>query len=149
MKREADEVIVSTIKVKNDAGGMLVVTEFGFAKRKVAEDFRKTKRTASVVRPFPDDENIGKLVKAIEIQETDDVIAVTKNGILLRANVSQVRELSRTAKGSRLLRLDEKDRVRDVIAVPLTELDIQENDVTLMEDVDIDTKEQNQGEMNG
>lgn len=140
MKREKDDKIVSMLKVKSQEDTFLVVTEKGYAKRLSVSDFRKTKRTASGVRPFPESEENGALIKAIEIGDNDDIIAVTKNGILLRVNVGQIRELSRNARGSRLLRLDESDSLRDVVRVKVmatsaTEIDdLGEQDIGDTED---------------
>ena len=46
--------------------------------------------------------------------DTDEIILATKGGVVIRMNVSGIRETGRNAQGVRLIRLDENDSVSDV-----------------------------------
>lgn len=116
MKLGAGERIVSMLGAAEESSYLLLVTEKGYAKRTLASDFRRTSRLASGVRPFPISDQIGSLIKAVYLSENDDVFAMANSGVLIRARAEEIRASSRSAKGSRLIRLDEGDKLIDLIA---------------------------------
>ncbi len=141
MKRDNKEIIVSMLKASNDNATILVVTENGYAKKINVMDFRKTKRTAAGVRPFPESQHLGPLIKAIEVKEEQDVVVITNKGTLLRSPGNQIRALSRSAQGSRLVRIDGEEKVSDVIAVEMQKMELLEasdaSDVSSLEQGDV------------
>jgi DNA gyrase subunit A len=59
----------------------------------------------------------GIMVAIKEAVETDDVVVVTTNGMVIRQHASDIRVAGRNTQGVRLIRLHEKDAVADVAIV--------------------------------
>jgi DNA gyrase/topoisomerase IV subunit A len=57
------------------------------------------------------------MVAIKEAVETDDVVVVTTNGMVIRQHASDIRVAGRNTQGVRLIRLHEKDAVADVAIV--------------------------------
>ena len=68
----------------------------------------------------------GQMVAITEVVETDDVVIVTNGGIVIRQHASEIRVAGRNTQGVRLIRLEAKDLVSDVSAVPSEEDEVVE-----------------------
>jgi len=103
--------------VVHDNSSILTVTENGYGKRSAVEDFRLTKRGAQGVLALKTTPKTGLMVAIKEINENDDLIIVTSNGVVIRQSVSAIREMGRVTQGVRLIKLDTGDRVGDVAKI--------------------------------
>ncbi len=95
---------------------MLVVTEKGYGKRTLLKNFRTqgraTKGVATIdLKMIP---KIGKIASARVVSKGDQITLISNNGIMLRLDVDKISSSGRTTKGSRLMRLDEGDRVSSI-----------------------------------
>jgi DNA gyrase subunit A len=59
----------------------------------------------------------GEVVSIKEVRPDDELMLVTRNGIVNRQRVAEIRETGRRAQGVRLINLDEGDFVVDVTRV--------------------------------
>jgi DNA gyrase subunit A len=57
------------------------------------------------------------MVAIKEAVETDDVVVVTSNGMIIRQHASDIRVAGRNTQGVRLIRLDQGDAVADIAIV--------------------------------
>ena len=94
-----------------------MVSEKGYGKKTPFEDYRETKRGAKGVYTIKSDAKIGKLVAMNAVNGEEDLLIVTKAGIVIRINLARVSEQSRQTMGVRLIRLDEKDVVSSIAVV--------------------------------
>lgn len=109
-----DDAVVGMIVV-NDAASetVMVVSENGYGKRSMVEDYRKTKRGGKGVKTLNITEKTGKLVAIKNVTNDNDLMIINKSGIVIRLAVSDCRVMGRATQGVRLINLAKKN---DVIA---------------------------------
>ncbi len=115
-----DEICVSMVTSKRADTSLLVVTNLGFGKRSKVEDYRLTRRGARGVITLKAHEKIGRLVSLLDVNDADDLILITSNGIVNRQHVSNIRLTGRNTSGVRLVRLMAGDDISAVARVPKT-----------------------------
>jgi DNA gyrase subunit A len=54
------------------------------------------------------------VVAILDVKDSDQIMMMTKNGIIIRCPINQIRVMGRATQGVRLIDLDEGDRVVDV-----------------------------------
>ena len=100
-----------------DAPFVLTVTEKGFGKRSEVNDYRLINRGGSGVINIKSTEKNG-LVAAIKIvEENDEILCVTRKGILIRMPVAGISVVGRNSQGVRVMKLEEGDAVMNVVKV--------------------------------
>jgi len=110
-----DEVIAMVL-VQKDAA-ILTVSELGFAKRSLAKEYRLTRRGGKGIINIKVTERNGVAVSLKAVNETDELMVITQNGMFLRCSIKDIRETGRAAQGVRLIKLEDKDRVSCVASV--------------------------------
>jgi hypothetical protein len=98
---------------------LLVVSERGFGKRTelTTENYRRITRGGKGVHTLRCNEKTGKLVAAMNVKDGDELMLITKGGIIIRINSSDVSEQGRMTQGVTLINLEENDQVMDVARV--------------------------------
>jgi DNA gyrase subunit A len=117
--REDDDVI-GMVVTHPDFGAsttLLVVTQHGRGKRTVIEDYRLQTRGGMGVINLKLNEQTGTVIAIKAVQETDELMLITKNGIVNRQRVNEIRVIGRATQGVRLVTLDEGDVIMDVASV--------------------------------
>ncbi len=109
LDKQGDEV-VEMVVVKRGTE-ILVVTENGYGKRTRINDFRNIKRGGLGVIAIDTDERNGPLVAVKEVLDTDEIMVITRGGIIIRSPAKDFPILGRPAKGVRLINLAEGDAV--------------------------------------
>ena len=107
--REGDEVI-SMARVREGAT-LLTVTEKGFGKRADIESYPLRNRGGFGITNYKPDEERGYVAGIKVVDENDDIVLVSSDGILIRIRTADVRIMGRIAKGVRVMRLSENGRV--------------------------------------
>ncbi|MBP7836208.1 MAG: DNA gyrase subunit A [Candidatus Omnitrophica bacterium] len=110
-----DEVIDMVVPRKDST--ILTVTELGFAKRTTIEEYRLTSRGGKGVINIKVTEKNGQAVNLKTVNDSDELMVITQNGIFLRCAIKDIRETGRSAQGVRLIKLQDKDRVSCVAPV--------------------------------
>ena len=124
--RARDEV-VGMVVVKREAT-LLVVTEKGLGKCSHIDDYRVQKRGGKGIMTLNRTEKTGDVVGLMEVLPEDEIMLITKQGVIIRSPVSQVRVTGRVAQGVKLVQLDEKDLVTAVARVVPEEKDENDDD---------------------
>ncbi len=133
-----DERCISMVTTKRNDTSLLAVTDNGYGKRSKVEEYRMTRRGARGVITIKAHEKIGALVGLLDVNDEDDLIIITTNGIVIRQHVSDIRLIGRNTSGVRLIRLDAGDRISATARVPKTDDDSAEDIVNEDEDGQID-----------
>ncbi len=103
---EGDEVC--GVAVVDSSKQLLTITEKGFGKRTDFLDFRTfAHRGGKGVACQKVTEETGRVASIAAVSEEDDVMLITNNGIIIRVHADGISSYSRTAKGVRIMRLDE------------------------------------------
>ena len=112
-----DDYVVSMIVIKRSDAQVIVVSEKGLGKRTRYEEFRLTKRGAKGVISMNLTPKTGKVVGLLSAMDTEDLVVVTHNGVLIRQPVKDIRTIGRNTQGVKLIRLDEGDTIADITVV--------------------------------
>ncbi len=114
----ADEV-VEMICVKNkEEESILVVSEQGYGKRSLIDDYRITNRGGKGVKTINITEKTGKLVAIKTVTEQNDLMIINKSGVAIRLKVSDLNIIGRATQGVRLINLDKRhDEIASVCKV--------------------------------
>jgi DNA gyrase subunit A len=110
---KGDDQVVEMVVVKRDSA-ILAVTEHGFGKRTKISEFRNKHRGGQGVALIPTDGRNGPVVAAREVIETDEVMMITRNGMIIRCPVRGISVIGRQAKGVKVINLNKGDSLVDV-----------------------------------
>jgi DNA gyrase subunit A len=88
-----------------------VVSEQGFGKRSVVEDYRKTNRGGKGVKTLNITDKTGKLVAIKSVNDEQDLMIINKSGITIRLKLSDVRVMGRDTQGVKLINLGKRNDV--------------------------------------
>ena len=115
MKLDDDNDQVVGMIVVNDAEteNVMVVSETGYGKRSLVEDYRVTNRGGKGVKTLNVTDKTGRLVAIKNVTDDNDLMIINKSGITIRLAVSECRVMGRATQGVRLINLSKKN---DVIA---------------------------------
>jgi DNA gyrase subunit A len=108
-----DDEVVGMVVVGAGAT-LLSVTENGFGKRSPLEDYPVKNRGGIGVINIKTTERNGKVVTIQEVKDNDQMMIITKNGIVIRCPISGISIIGRNTQGVRLINLEDTDRVVDV-----------------------------------
>jgi DNA gyrase subunit A len=126
MRLDDDDDAVVGMVVVNDATSetVMVVSENGYGKRSIVEDYRKTNRGGKGVKTIAITDKTGRLVAIKNVTNENDLMIINKSGITIRLAVSDVRTMGRATQGVRLINLVKKnDNIASVCKVMSSELE--------------------------
>ena len=106
-----DEVIGMICVNDIERDTVLVVSEQGFGKRSVVEDYRKTNRGGKGVKTLNITDKTGKLVAIKSVNDEQDLMIINKSGITIRLKLSDVRVMGRDTQGVKLINLGKRNDV--------------------------------------
>jgi len=119
-----DEVI-GMVVIKREAT-LLVVAERGIGKCSPIDDYRVQKRGGKGIITINRTEKTGDAVSIMEVLPEDELMLMTKQGILIRMSVKGIRVAGRNTQGVKLVNLDQNDLVMAVArVVPDDEEDVE------------------------
>jgi DNA gyrase subunit A len=110
------DVVVGMIVVRPDST-VLVVSELGMGKRTDIEAYRLQRRGGKGVINLKATSRTGKVVAIRSVTEHEQLMVITRNGVVNRQRVDEIRVIGRATQGVRLVNLDENDAVVDVARV--------------------------------
>ena len=111
---DGDDAVVGMIVVNDPVNEtVMVVSENGYGKRSLVEDYRKTNRGGKGVKTLSITDKTGRLVAIKNVTDDNDLMIINKSGITIRLAVSECRVMGRATQGVRLINLTKKN---DVIA---------------------------------
>ena len=122
-----DDYVISMVAIKRSDAQILVVGELGYGKRTKYEAFRLTRRGAKGVISMNVTEKTGKVVGMLDALDTQDLVVITQNGILIRQPIKDIRVIGRNTQGVKLIRLEAGDRIADITSVSHKE-DVEKED---------------------
>ena len=109
--REGDYVV--GVGVCRPGATLLTVTEDGKGRRSRVDDYRITKRGGLGIRNYAK----GGVAAVKIVDDSDDLILISQNGILIRMHADDINVQSRYGSGVRVMRLGEEDKVAMVARV--------------------------------
>ncbi len=112
--------VVGMVVVKRDAT-LLVASEKGYGKRSNIGDYPLQHRGGKGVITIKNTPRNGDVVTIKETVETDELMMITQNGIIIRLPIKGVKVIGRNTQGVKLINLDKGDEVVDVARVVVEE----------------------------
>ena len=118
---EKGDHVVSMVVFPSDIGKtgstLLTVSEYGFAKRSDFEEYRIQSRGGKGIINMKVTDKNGPVVGVLAVMPDDEIMTVTKKGMIVRCPPKDVRETGRSAVGVRLISLEKGDEVSSVAIV--------------------------------
>ena len=117
IRLEKGDRVVGAVALKRATTSILVATENGYGKRSEVSEYRVSHRGGKGIYTVNATEKTGKMIAIKEVLESDDIVIVTSQGMVIRQDGKEVRLSGRNTQGVRLIRLDEGDHIADVAVV--------------------------------
>jgi len=115
-------------EVANDNQNVLVVTENGYGKKTVIEEYRMTHRGSKGVKALNITEKNGNIVSFKIVNGDEDLMIITTTGIIIRLNLEQISNTGRVAQGVKLINLKDEQKVSSVSLVKKEEIEENQQD---------------------
>ncbi len=98
---------------------VLIVTEKGYGKQTVIDEYRKTHRGSKGVKALNVTEKNGNMasLKCLNSEDQSDLMIITDSGIIIKLPLEQVSTLKRATQGVRLINLKDDQKVSTVALV--------------------------------
>jgi DNA gyrase subunit A len=106
---DGDEVVGMVCVNDIETETIMVVSENGYGKRSVVDDYRKTSRGVKGVKTLNITDKTGRLVAIKVVTDENDLMIINKSGILIRLKVAEARVMGRATQGVRLINLTKKN----------------------------------------
>jgi DNA gyrase subunit A len=115
--RKGDRIECLAVLNKDDKRDLLVVAEKGLGKRTPLADYRCQGRNTQGVMTLQITEKNGFVVGVLVVDPEDEIMCITKQGVLIRMPVDKIRQTGRNAQGVKIVNLDEGDKFMAVAKV--------------------------------
>ncbi|MFB4193246.1 DNA gyrase subunit A [Streptomyces carpaticus] len=107
--RPGDELL--SMNVVRAGTYVFTATDGGYAKRTPVDEYRVQGRGGLGIKAAKIVEDRGSLVGALVVEATDEILAITLSGGVIRTRVNEVRETGRDTMGVQLINLGKRDAV--------------------------------------
>ena len=115
IKLEKGDEVVSCVVVNNPLKEtVLTVTQDGYGKRSLIDDYRVTGRACKGVINLKVTGKNGKVIGTINVVDGDQILVSTQKGIMIKTKVKDIRVMGRATQGVRVIRLSDGDHISDV-----------------------------------
>jgi DNA gyrase subunit A len=126
LEDEKDEVIGMVTVPPGEETTILVVSEKGYGKRTLLDDYRVTNRGGKGVKTLNITDKTGSLVAMKAVSDDEDLMVINKSGVMIRTGVSNLRVMGRATQGVRIINLKKSDEIASVAKVPASEEEEEE-----------------------
>jgi DNA gyrase subunit A len=113
---DADDAVIGMVVVRREAT-LLVVTEHGLGKRSELGDYRVQHRSGKGIITLKRTDRTGDVVALKEVIPDDELMVITRGGVIIRLPVNDIRVIGRNTQGVKMINLDAGDTVQDVARV--------------------------------
>lgn len=134
-----DEVV--GMSIVREGATLLSVTENGFGKRVNLDEYHTQSRAGKGLTSYNINEKTGAVAGIKIVDETDDAMLISSDGVIIRINVSEIPIYSRYAQGVHLMRINEGTHVVTVARSPHEEANQNNDEDTGEEAEDTESEE--------
>jgi len=110
------DYIVGAVAADEDTQ-MLTVSEKGLGKRSEIGDYRLSNRGGLGVITLKVTDKTGELVSLQSVRDDEELLIITKQGIVIRQRIESIRSIGRNTQGVKLINLDSDDQVAAVAKI--------------------------------
>jgi DNA gyrase subunit A len=113
---DKDDAVIGMVIVRREAT-LLVVSEKGYGKRSELSEYRVQKRGGKGIITLKKTEKTGQMVALKEVIPDDELMMITRHGVIIRVPVEGISVIGRNTQGVRVINLDAGDFLVDVARV--------------------------------
>lgn len=126
-KKASDELVACDIA--RDGATLLHITEQGFGKRTSVDEYPTKGRGGMGVVGIKIVDEKGPVVGTLVVDDDDEVLAVTRQGVMIRTRADDISIQGRSASGVKVISPDDDDQVASIALVSVEDDDEVENGV--------------------
>lgn len=112
----------------NPQATLLVAGENGIGKRTDFDEYRKQSRGGKGIITMKTTDKTGKVVGALSVIDSDEIMLLTQSGQMVRTPVRDIREAGRNTQGVKLVNLEEGDKLLAIAPVITDEQEEKESE---------------------
>ena len=116
IRLRGDDVVVDMM-VPSEDSSVLVATRLGMGKRSAVDAYRLQRRGGLGVINMKTTDKTGPVVAVKAVNASDELMVITRRGVVNRQRVEEIREIGRATQGVRLVNLDDNDELVDLARV--------------------------------
>jgi DNA gyrase subunit A len=120
-----DDAVIGMICIEDEKFSILVVSANGYGKRSKIEDYRITGRGGKGVKTINVTEKTGKLIAIKDVLDDNDLMIISRSGLLIRLPVASLPVIGRATQGVRLINLRDEDSIAAVTRVDKEEEEVK------------------------
>ncbi len=106
MMLEEGQRVIAMLVAETETQSVLTATENGFGKRTPITEYTRHGRGTKGMIAIQTSERNGKVVGAILVESSDEIMLITTGGVLVRTRVAEIREMGRATQGVTLIAVD-------------------------------------------
>ena len=122
MTLEDGQRVIAMLVADAENRSVLTATEKGYGKRTPVAEYTRHGRGSKGMIAIQSSERNGKMVAAILVEESDEIMLITDKGVLVRTRVSEIREMGRATQGVTLIDVEDDDTLSGVQRIVETEV---------------------------
>ena len=111
MMLDEGQTIIAMLVASDENLSVLTATENGFGKRTKITDYTRHGRGSKGMIAIQTSDRYGNLVGAAIVSDTDELMLITSGGVLIRTQVSEIREMGRSTQGVTLIALGDGEKL--------------------------------------
>src|SRR5690606_31288079 len=109
----------------DESQSVLTATENGYGKRTSISEYTRHGRGTKGMNAIQTSARNGKVVGAVLVNPSDEIMLITTAGVLVRTRVSEVREMGRATQGVTLISVDDGSSLSGVRRVVESDADVE------------------------
>jgi DNA gyrase subunit A len=113
---DAEDGVIGMVIIRREAT-LLVVSEKGYGKRSELAEYRVQKRGGKGIITLKKTDKTGRMVALKEVIPDDELMMITRHGVVIRVPVEGISVIGRNTQGVRVMNLDAGDSLVDVARV--------------------------------
>ena len=107
---EGDEVVAMQLDIQGEY--LLIVSENGLGKRTLISEFHPQNRNGKGLKCYKITEKTGKVIGAKAVNEDDEIMMITNEGIVIRTDCASISVLKRITSGVKLMHVDSENGIK-------------------------------------
>ncbi|MGB6103596.1 MAG: DNA gyrase subunit A [Pusillimonas sp.] len=123
MMLEEGQTVIAMLVAGDESQSVLTATENGFGKRTSIVEYTRHGRGTKGMIAIQTSARNGKVVGAVLVRPSDEIMLITTGGVLVRTRVSEIREMGRATQGVTLISVDDDSMLSGVRRVVESDAD--------------------------
>lgn len=123
MQLEDSQSVISLLVAGDETQSVLTATENGYGKRTSITEYTRHGRGTKGMIAIQTSSRNGKVVGAVLVMPSDEIMLITTGGVLVRTRVAEIREMGRATQGVTLISVDDGSSLSGVRRVVESDAD--------------------------